>query len=134
MICTCLYLEFGDLCDDDVDGDGILNEDDNCPLLKNPDQEPGILNRGKACEMDFDGDGVKDSDDVCPENPTISTTNFGHLETMDLCKASNVTSNNLIQCYPIKILKITRGEWRKYLQKTRTLLGISRWRKRNFPG
>ena len=25
----------GDLCDDDIDGDGIKNEEDNCPLVPN---------------------------------------------------------------------------------------------------
>jgi len=28
----------GDECDDDIDGDGILNEKDNCPLVSNPTQ------------------------------------------------------------------------------------------------
>ena len=27
----------GDVCDTDIDGDGILNEDDNCPLVYNTD-------------------------------------------------------------------------------------------------
>lgn len=31
-------LSTGDLCDDDIDGDGILNPKDNCPLVPNPDQ------------------------------------------------------------------------------------------------
>lgn len=28
----------GDACDEDIDNDGILNEDDNCPMVYNPDQ------------------------------------------------------------------------------------------------
>lgn len=28
----------GDACDDDSDGDGVLDADDNCPLVRNPDQ------------------------------------------------------------------------------------------------
>ena len=29
----------GDECDDDIDGDEVLNEDDNCLLVYNPDQK-----------------------------------------------------------------------------------------------
>ena len=28
----------GDACDPDIDNDGILNENDNCALVANPDQ------------------------------------------------------------------------------------------------
>jgi len=46
----------GDACDDDIDGDGLLNDDDPYP-----------------CDEDGDGDGVKDPDDECPfdESATI---------------------------------------------------------------
>ena len=61
----------GDDCDDDIDGDGVANEEeddgdmdadgipnnvDNCPLHYNPDQ------------LDSDGDGIGDVCDNCPEN------------------------------------------------------------------
>jgi hypothetical protein len=39
---------------EDADGDGLLNEEDNCPLHPNVDQ------------ADFDGDGVGDLCDLCP--------------------------------------------------------------------
>ena len=29
----------GDACDDDIDGDGLYNMLDNCPLVSNPHQE-----------------------------------------------------------------------------------------------
>lgn len=33
------YCNFrGDACDEDMDNDGILNENDNCPIAYNPDQ------------------------------------------------------------------------------------------------
>jgi len=44
----------GDVCDDDLDGDGTPNTSDNCPLQANPDQADG------------DHDGVGDVCDVCP--------------------------------------------------------------------
>lgn len=51
----------------DTDNDGIVDEDDNCPLVSNPDQldsdGDGV---GDACEEDTDGDGVIDELDNCP--------------------------------------------------------------------
>lgn len=51
----------------DTDNDGIVDEEDNCPLVSNPDQKDsdgdGI---GDACEEDSDGDGIIDELDNCP--------------------------------------------------------------------
>ena len=41
----------------DMDGDGVLNESDNCPVAENPDQADG------------DGDGTGDVCDECPADP-----------------------------------------------------------------
>lgn len=43
--------------DNDHDGDGVLDRDDNCPLVFNPEQE------------DSDDDGVGDACDACPDTP-----------------------------------------------------------------
>lgn len=50
----------GDVCDADMDDDGIPNEQDNCPRKYNPQQE------------DMDGDGIGDACDNCPRvrNPS----------------------------------------------------------------
>ncbi len=51
----------------DTDKDGIIDEEDNCPLVSNPDQADsdgdGV---GDVCENDADGDGVVDDEDNCP--------------------------------------------------------------------
>ncbi|MBT7312579.1 MAG: hypothetical protein HN845_03365, partial [Halieaceae bacterium] len=40
----------GDVCDDDLDGDGITNSSDNCPLVSNPNQSDSLDNGvGDAC-------------------------------------------------------------------------------------
>ena len=54
----------GDACDNDIDGDGILNVDDNAPYHENLDQ------------VDTDQDGVGDIGDNCPVdyNPVQTDT------------------------------------------------------------
>ena len=55
----------------DSDGDGIVGQYDNCPLMSNPLQEDydndGL---GDACDIDDDGDGVVDSQDAFPLDAT----------------------------------------------------------------
>ena len=57
-----------DCVDSDIDGDGVLNEMDNCPLLANPnvsDLDGDGL--GDDCDPDVDGDLVPNGVDNCPE-------------------------------------------------------------------
>jgi hypothetical protein len=57
----------------DADGDGLRDEDDNCPKAHNPTQE------------DADGDGVGDACDGCPNDPTKSDP--GICSTVTITKA-----------------------------------------------
>ena len=54
----------------DDDGDGVLDNVDNCPAVPNPDQADidgdGI---GNACDTDNDNDGIDDELDNCPAVP-----------------------------------------------------------------
>ncbi len=63
----------GDACDNDIDGDGVLNANpdgsaqDNCLQVPNPDQKDTNGNgMGDACDPDDDSDGVLDGQDNCP--------------------------------------------------------------------
>ncbi|MBU0505194.1 MAG: thrombospondin type 3 repeat-containing protein [bacterium] len=50
----------------DNDGDGILNEDDNCIEFYNPNQEDIDEDSiGNPCDDDQDGDGILNDDDNC---------------------------------------------------------------------
>jgi hypothetical protein len=52
---------------DDADGDGVIQERDNCPDVPNPDQSNMDRDAlGDACDPDADGDGVPNAEDKCP--------------------------------------------------------------------
>ena len=50
----------GDVCDADLDGDGVPNAEDNCPTVRGADQTDG------------DGDGLGDFCDNCPDVPNTN--------------------------------------------------------------
>lgn len=92
----------GNACDDDDDGDGLLDEMDNCPLESNPSQTdsdndsvgnpcdncPSDVNTsqldtdndgmGNVCDDDDDGDGYNDDVDNCPLRANDQTDTDGN--------------------------------------------------------
>ena len=55
-----------DNCDEDDDDDGVLDTDDNCPLVQNPNQEDNDSDGlGDICDDDDDNDGILDIVDNC---------------------------------------------------------------------
>ena len=58
----------------DDDDDGLVNDDDNCPLISNSDQvDTDDDGQGDACDTDDDGDGVEDESDEFPLDEAEST-------------------------------------------------------------
>lgn len=57
----------------DTDKDGIINKNDNCPNVSNPDQKDLDNDKiGDACDPDRDGDGVNNGDDPFPDDGSKS--------------------------------------------------------------
>jgi outer membrane protein OmpA-like peptidoglycan-associated protein len=51
----------------DMDGDGILDDVDNCP--KEPEDKDGFQDQDGCPDLDNDGDGIPDTADKCPMEP-----------------------------------------------------------------
>jgi hypothetical protein len=63
-----------DCLDTDDDNDGVLDGQDNCPVVANTDQansDTDLL--GNACDADDDNDGDLDFSDCAPTNPAINS-------------------------------------------------------------
>ena len=50
----------------DMDADGVMDDDDNCPFIANADQANYDADISDACDEDDDNDTVYDEDDNCP--------------------------------------------------------------------
>ncbi len=78
--------EIGDACDVDDDNDGVLDVNDNCPLIANANQADndgdGI---GDACDPDDDNDGILDGNDNCPLTYNPDQTDADHDGIGDVC-------------------------------------------------
>ena len=72
--------------DEDDDNDGILDVDDNCPLVGNFNQlDTDLDGDGDACDLDDDNDGVLDVDDNCPLTPNPDQEDADNDGIGDVC-------------------------------------------------
>ena len=72
----------------DTDGDGIADDDDNCPDIPNADQaDTDGDGQGDACDPDIDGDGVLNDADNCPLVPNADQADFDNDGQGDACDA-----------------------------------------------
>jgi len=70
----------------DDDDDGVLDVDDNCPLISNPGQtDTDADGRGDACDDDDDNDGINDGSDNCPLTPNPSQVDTDADGSGDAC-------------------------------------------------
>ena len=94
---------------DDADGDGVSDQNDNCPFVSNRDQLDGDSDKvgdacdnckgsanfdqldgdgngtGDACDADIDGDGVANAADNCPNIPNANQANHSGGAKGDVC-------------------------------------------------
>ena len=72
--------------DEDDDDDGILDVNDNCPLISNADQlDTDNDNIGNSCDTDDDNDGILDLDDNCPLTSNADQADFDGDDIGDVC-------------------------------------------------
>ncbi len=83
----------GDACNPDIDGDTIINSQDNCPYYANTSQAVVPASTLQAvglpgtCKIDTDGDGIDDSYDNCPTIANPSQSDINHNGIGDVCDA-----------------------------------------------
>ncbi len=72
--------------DDDDDNDGVLDVDDNCPLVGNANQlDTDGDGLGDACDPDDDNDGIADVDDNCPTTANADQADADNDGIGDVC-------------------------------------------------
>jgi hypothetical protein len=83
----------------DTDGDGVVDELDNCDATPNPDQlDTDGDGAGNACDADDDNDAVADAADNCPLIPNPDQADFDLDGIGDTCDPLTGPPSNKEQC------------------------------------
>ncbi len=113
--------------DDDDDNDGVLDVDDNCPLIGNANQlDTNNDGEGDVCDDDDDGDGILDSEDNCPLTPNanqgdadgdgigdvcdMDSDNDGVPNSLDLCP--NTPANAVVDVTGCEVFTLPASNFR----------------------
>jgi hypothetical protein len=74
----------------DKDGDGIIDDNDNCPDTANSDQaDTDGDGTGDVCDDDRDGDGIANAEDNCPDVSNADQADADGDGTGDVCDDSD---------------------------------------------
>lgn len=80
---------------DDEDGDGILDKEDNCEDVYNPEQDDQDHDgQGDWCDDDLDGDEVENDNDNCPSTINENQTDSDSDGMGDVCDDNNSVDND----------------------------------------
>ena len=91
----------------DSDGDNVPDDNDNCPLVSNPDQlDTDMDGAGNACDADDDGDNVADTIDNCPLHSNPDQADFDLDGIGDACDAQTGPPSTKEQC--------KEGSWQRF--------------------
>jgi hypothetical protein len=98
----------GDVCDGDIDGDTIENEQDNCPINSNENQlDTDNDDQGNICDIDMDNDNVLNENDNCPRNANPDQEDLDEDNRGDICDSDidgDVRNNEQDNCPLIRNL------------------------------
>lgn len=76
----------------DLDGDGVFDHDDNCPLTPNPTQTPASCSPCPRAKGDSDGDGLCDDVDNCADRANPNQADRDADGAGDACDACPETT------------------------------------------
>jgi PKD repeat protein len=88
----------------DTDGDGLINDNDNCPTISNPNQENYDNDAyGDICDADDDQDGIIEPHDNCRLTPNHYQEDWNTNDIGDACDDSDLDGivDQIDTCYAV---------------------------------